>query len=113
MRTGLAAFRLAFAGFVVGYSYLYTPALLMQGPAMEIIGQVLVNLLGLTIVAAGLFGYFRMSLAMPLRLLLVPIGMAITLLELYPVWPRIGIDLVVLAVLWFMPQMKRLVTRPR
>ncbi len=113
MRTGFAAFRLALAGFVIGYSYLYTPALLMQGPAIEIIGQVLVNILGLTIVAAGLFGYFRMSLAMPLRLLLIPAGLVITLLELYPVWPRIGIELVLLAGLWFMPKMNRLLSTAR
>jgi TRAP transporter 4TM/12TM fusion protein len=105
MATGFTAFRLAIAGFVIGFSYLYTPALMMQGPALEIIGQTLVNLMGLTIMAAGLFGYFRMRLGIVLRLILVFGGLSITLLETWPVWPRIAVDLAVLTVLWFMPQL--------
>ncbi|MFW6028149.1 MAG: TRAP transporter permease [bacterium] len=107
MRTGFVAFRLAMAAFIIGFSYLYTPALMMQGPWVEIIGQMLVNLLGLTILAAGLFGYFRMPIGLPLRLVLVASGLLITLLELYSVWPRIGLELVILTGLWFMPQLAR------
>jgi hypothetical protein len=67
----------------------------------------MVNLLGLTILAAGLFGYFRMPLGLPLRLVLVASGVLITLLELYSVWPRIGLELIILTGLWFMPQLAR------
>ncbi|MEX2469857.1 MAG: TRAP transporter fused permease subunit [Pseudohongiellaceae bacterium] len=108
MRTGFVAFRLAMAAFIIGFSYLYTPALMMQGPWVEIIGQVLVNLLGLTILAVGLFGYFRMPLGLPLRLVLVASGLLITLLELYSVWPRIGVELIILTGLWFMPHLVRI-----
>ena len=107
MQTGFVAFRLAMAAFIIGFSYLYTPALMMQGPWLEIIGQVFVNLMGLTILAAGLFGYFRMRLGLPLRLILVASGLLITLLELYSVWPRIGLELIILTGLWFMPQLAR------
>jgi TRAP transporter 4TM/12TM fusion protein len=107
MRTGLTAWRLALAGFVVGYSYLYTPAMLMQGPVLEIIGQILVNVLGLTAVAAGLFGYFRSPLPLPLRLVLVPVGLVIVLLEAYSVWPRIAVEIVLLAGLYVLPQLGR------
>ncbi|WGF88078.1 TRAP transporter permease [Marinivivus vitaminiproducens] len=103
MRTGLAAFRLALAGFVVGYSYLYTPALTLQGPVLEIVGQVLVNVLGLVIIAAGLFGYLRSPLPMPLRMLLVPVGLFLTLFEAYSVWLRIPVELAVLAGLAYWP----------
>jgi hypothetical protein len=48
-----------------------------------------------------------MPLGMPLRLVLVAAGLTITLLELYPVWPRIGIELAVLTGLWLMPQLTR------
>ena len=54
MLTGMAAFRLGLAGFLVGYSYLFSPALLMQGPVLDIIGQTLVYLMGLTLLAGGL-----------------------------------------------------------
>ena len=103
MRTGFTAWRLAMAGFVIGYSYLYTPSLMMIGPASEIIGQVLVNLIGLTIVAAGLFGWFRVDLGIPLRLVLVSAGLLLVLVESYDVWPRILLEIAVVAGLYFAP----------
>lgn len=97
MRTGLASFRLALAGFVVGYSYLYTPALTLEGPVSEIIGQVLVNMLGLILIAAGLFGHLRGRLSIPVRVVLVPIGLFMVLFEAYSVWLRIPVELALLA----------------
>ncbi len=107
MRTGFAAWRLALAGFVIGFSYLYTPALMLQAPAPEIVGQLLVNLLGLTIVAAGLFGWFRVDLGVPLRLALVFGGLLLVLLETYDAWPRIAAELAVLAALYWLPVLFR------
>lgn len=121
MRVGLTAFRLSIAGFVVGFSYLYTPALLMQGPWHEIAAQVAVNLLGLTLMAAGLFGYFRGDLTVPVRVLLTLAGLGLVLLEALDqpvplagmlvdignVWGRIGVELLImlaLAVLWRAPR---------
>ncbi len=101
--TGVQALRLSIAGFVVGYSYLYTPALMMDAPFFEVLGQILVNLTGLTILAAGLTGYLNGPIALPLRPLLLVAGLAIALLEIYPVWPRVLIALVVLAVLYYLP----------
>ena len=103
MRTGFAAWRLALAGFVIGYSYLYTPALMMEGPALEIVGQILVNLLGLTILAAGLFGWFRVDLGPLMRLALVLGGLVLALLETYDAWPRVAVELALLAALYWMP----------
>lgn len=126
MRVGLTAFRLSIAGFVVGFSYLYTPALLMQGPWHEIAAQVAVNLLGLTLMAAGLFGYFRGDLTVPVRVLLTLAGLGLVLLEALDqpvplagmlvdignVWGRIGVELLImlaLALLWRAP--RRIPTR--
>jgi TRAP-type uncharacterized transport system fused permease subunit len=123
MRVGLTAFRLAIAGFVVGFSYLYTPALLMQGSWMEILAQLAVNLLGLTLMAAGLFGYFRGDLGLPARTLLTFAGLALVLLEALDtpiavaglsvdagnVWSRIGVELLIIIALYFVP---RAVARP-
>ena len=105
MRTGFAAFRLALAGFVIGFSYLYTPALMMQVPLDEIIGQLLVNLLALTILSAGLFGWFRIDLGVPLRIALVLGGLVLALAENYDLWARIAVELAIFAGLYFAPVM--------
>jgi TRAP transporter 4TM/12TM fusion protein len=110
--TGLQALRLSIAGFVVGYSYLYTPALMMDAPFFEVLGQILVNLTGLTILAAGLTGYLNGPIALPLRPLLFAAGLAITLLEIYPVWPRVLIALVALAALYYLPGVFALGRKP-
>jgi TRAP transporter 4TM/12TM fusion protein len=104
MRTGLVAFRLAFAGFVIGYSYLYTPSLMMIGPIDEIVGQVLVNLIGLTLLAAALFGYCRAPIHPGWRLPIAAFALVSVLLETYPTWPRVGLQVALLATLIWLPQ---------
>jgi len=110
--TGVQALRLAIAGFLIGFSYLYTPALMMSGPALEVIGQVLVNLGGLTVLAAGLTGYFNGRIALPLRPLVAVLGAAIPLLETWPVWPRVGVATLLLAALWLVPNLFALGRKP-
>jgi len=103
IKTGVSAFRLALAGFVVGFSYLYTPSLMMIGPPLEIVAQILVNLLGLTIVAIGFSGYGRGPIALPLRIVFVLGGILLALLESWNPWPRIAIEAVLLAMLFYVP----------
>ncbi len=104
MKVGVVAFRLALAGFVVGFSYLYTPALLMQGPTMEIIAEMLVNSLGLTLMAAGLSGYFAGYLAMPYRVILTLGALVLVLFEAQESWLRIAIEIAVMVTLYLRPQ---------
>jgi TRAP transporter 4TM/12TM fusion protein len=102
MRSGLAAFRLALAGFLVGYSYLFSPALLMQGPVAGIVGQLLLYLMGLTLVAAGLSGYFRGDLGRGLRVTMVAGALLLILSNGVEVWWRVAIEAVALGVLWWL-----------
>ncbi|MGE0715383.1 MAG: TRAP transporter permease [Alphaproteobacteria bacterium] len=104
MQTGFVAFRLALAGFVIGYSYLYTPSLMMIGTPLEILGQVLVNLIGLSILAAAMFGYFRAPVHLVWRLPLAFFALVSVLLETYDEWPRIGLQVAVIACLFYFPQ---------
>jgi TRAP transporter 4TM/12TM fusion protein len=90
MAAGVVAFRLAIAGFVVGFSYLHSSALLLQDTWPEIIGEFLANALGLTLLAAGFFGYFRAPLPLAIRLPLIPFGIAATLFDGIPVWWRVA-----------------------
>ncbi|MDP2803772.1 MAG: TRAP transporter fused permease subunit [Phreatobacter sp.] len=91
MAAGVVAFRLAIAGFVVGFSYLHSSALLLQDTWPEIIGEFLANALGLTLLAAGFFGFFRAPLPMLVRLPLIPLGIMATLFDPIPVWWRVAI----------------------
>ncbi|MCC7273242.1 MAG: TRAP transporter permease [Alphaproteobacteria bacterium] len=103
MKAGFVAFRLAIAGFVVGFSYLYTPALLLQGPPDGVISQMALVLGGLTLAAAGFFGYFRDRLAVAPRVVLGVGGIVLVLLEQYDDWYRLAIVAVVMACLWVWP----------
>ena len=103
MRTGVVAFRLAIAGFLVGFSYLDNPALLMQGPVELILAYMSLNILGLTILAAGLFGYFRGDLARWVRILLIIVGMTAVLWDGVAVQWRIGFECLVLGILYALP----------
>ncbi len=103
MHTGVVAFRLAIAGFLVGFSYLDNPALLMQGPIELILGYTLLNMLGLTILAAGLFGYFRGDLSGWLRVLLVALGVTTVLWDGVALPWRIAFECLVLGILYAVP----------
>ncbi|MFM9884185.1 MAG: TRAP transporter permease [Burkholderiales bacterium] len=103
MHTGVVAFRLAIAGFLVGFSYLDNPALLMQGPIELILGYTLLNMLGLTILAAGLFGYFRGDLPGWLRVLLVVVGATAVLWDGVAVQWRVAVECLVLGILYALP----------
>ena len=101
MHTGVAAFRLGLAGFVVGFSFLFSPALLMQGPWLNIIAETAVNLIGLTLVAAGLSGYLRSHRSMPLRLIMVLAGLGLVLTHGVNVWLRIVVEVILFALIYF------------
>jgi len=105
MATGVVAARLALAGFVVGFSYLYTPALLMQGPWDQILSQFLVVMLGLTLVASGMSGFFRDYLGWPMRLILSFGGLALVLAETFSDWLRVAIAVAVMAALIGLPKL--------
>ena len=74
MPTGLAAFRFALVGFTLPFMFVFRPELLLlasQGYStswIAVIIAVTAALLGITALAAGLAGYFRNSLSIPLRL---------------------------------------------
>ncbi len=111
--TGAKASRLAVAGFVVGYSYLYTPALLLQGPVDEIVGQVLLNMAGLTILASVVTGYFRKPLRGYVRLFFGPTSLFLVLFEGMDVWARIAILAAMFCMLYWSPgQMAKQPAKP-
>ena len=56
--SGVQAVKFAAAGFIVPFFFVYNPALLFQGPWLEILGAVLSGTVGVIALAASLEGYF-------------------------------------------------------
>lgn len=102
MAAGVTAFRLAIAGFVVGFSYLHSNALLLQEAWPEIVGEFLATATGLTLLAAGFFGFFRAPLPIWLRVPLIPLGAMATLFDPIPVWWRVAAVTGVAVTLFFL-----------
>ena len=70
MRTGVLSFKLALAGFIVPYIYVYNPMLLFIGAEpLPMIQAVATALLGVFLLAMATIGYFKGTLSMPLRIL--------------------------------------------
>lgn len=99
--TGLQASRLAIAGYVVGFSYLFVPELLMQGTFYSIVVNVASIVIGLSVFAAAITGFFRSRIVLPLRLLLIPVGLGLALYNPAPPEIRVGLALGVMALLYF------------
>jgi TRAP transporter 4TM/12TM fusion protein len=100
MAAGAVAFRLAFAGFIVGFSYLHSGALLLRDTPSEIVGETLVVASALTLASAGFFGFFRAPLPWWLRIILVPLGVFLALYGDMNVWLRCAIVLAIMAALF-------------
>ena len=58
LQTGIEAFKLSLAGFIIPYVFVFNPALLMRGTPLEIITVVLGLILGIIFFAGALSGYF-------------------------------------------------------
>jgi TRAP transporter 4TM/12TM fusion protein len=78
MPTSIAAFRFALVGFTLPYMFIYRPALLLMGEGgqpfsradlPELTMALVVAVLGIVSLAAGLTGYLKTNLSVPMRTL--------------------------------------------
>ena len=86
--TGLHASRMAIAGYVVGFSYLFVPEMRMEGSFISIVAHLTAIVGGLSLLAAGIAGYFSSHLNILARLLLVGLGIGIALFSWIDVYLR-------------------------
>ncbi|MCC7276526.1 MAG: TRAP transporter fused permease subunit [Alphaproteobacteria bacterium] len=98
MRAGASAFRLAMGGFIVGFGYLFTQALLLRAPWPEIVGNVVIDLAGLTMIAGAITGHFGRNVPPLARLLAFAAALALCLLHEVPLWYRVIASLACLVV---------------
>ncbi len=87
MATGIEAFKLGIAGFLVPFAFVYQPALLLQGTLFEIAKATGLTALGVACLAASLIGCVWTPLSWLHRLLFT--GAAVLL-----VFPTIGLEVI-------------------
>jgi TRAP transporter 4TM/12TM fusion protein len=69
MKTGVTAFKLALAGFLVPYIYVYSPILLfVDASPLPMIQAVITALIGVFLLSMSTIGYFKTRLSWPLRI---------------------------------------------
>ncbi len=104
MATGLHAFRLALGGFVVGYAFLYDPAIILRAPLADIVLSSVLYLTALTLMSAGFVGWLRVPLHFWARPLLVAAGVTLAFAGIWPIWERALAAVALLVVLWLVPR---------
>jgi len=87
MSTGIEAFKLGIAGFLVPFAFVFQPALLLQGSLFEIVKGTGLTALGVVCLAASLIGHIWTPLNLLHRLLFIA---AAALL----VFPTIGLEMI-------------------
>src|SRR5699024_9620787 len=63
-KVGFEAVRLGLASFIIPFIFVFNPALLMGGSAMEIIYAVLTSSAGIIILGCGIIGFFHKKIKM-------------------------------------------------
>jgi TRAP-type uncharacterized transport system fused permease subunit len=78
LQTGFEAFKLALAGFLIPYVFVYNQALLMRGTTLEIITVVIMLMVAIMLFAGALSAYFFRPLNVFMQILLFTIAGLIT-----------------------------------
>lgn len=97
-RTGYAALKLALAGFVVPFMFVYSPAMLLQGSIAEIAMVSLTAVIGVVALAAASEGWLRIGASLPERMALA--ATALLLLSPNPVHDIAGLVLAIAVYMW-------------
>ncbi len=84
LETGFEAFKLALVGFLIPYVFIFNPALLMRGTAMEIVTVFGALLLAVIFFAAALSGYFFRILGPSARAGAALLAVAVTVAATMP-----------------------------
>lgn len=103
LKTGAQAARIAIAGYIVGYNYLFVPELRLEGTVFGIIASCFIIIGGLTLFASGVTGYFSTRLPLLIRILAMGTGLALTLLYQYSIGARAFTIFALLVALYVIP----------
>jgi TRAP transporter 4TM/12TM fusion protein len=95
MQTGFTSMRLGVVKYIIPFFFVYSPALIMHGPAHEIIYELMGAIIGIFILAGGLEGYLPRIGKLPhlLRLLYIVSGLLIVMPQVTTDFIGIGLFL--------------------
>ena len=77
MKTGWEATKLALAGFLVPFAFVYDPSLLLMGSPLVILKSFLMCTIGIFAIAIGLTGFFLRKINLIVSLLMVFTGITL------------------------------------
>lgn len=77
--TSIESMKIAWPAYIVPFLFIFTPALVLEGSAMEIAWTLATAILGIYMVTAGIVGYFR-RLIVPWERVLLIVGGILTML---------------------------------
>lgn len=95
-KTGFAGLKISLGTFIIPFMFVYGPALVLQGTAMEIISAIISSIMGIFMLTAALNGWLLLRMGIIERV----IGFSAALLLMYPgmLTDIIGVSLFVIAI---------------
>ena len=105
MEVGFHASRIGIVAFIIPFMFVYGPALLLQGSALEIIRAAVTSLFGVWMLAGGVQGWLLQKAGWPERLLMI-IG-ALMLIDTGLLTDMIGFVLAGSVIVWQLIQRTR------
>jgi len=92
LKTGFAALKLAVAGFIIPYVFMYNPALLLKGSVLEILTSTLLMVITVILFAGGLTGCLVGKTGILQRSLLLGVGTGLIVSNMhFPMGLNLGI----------------------
>jgi TRAP transporter 4TM/12TM fusion protein len=76
MISAVHALRYAIVAYIIPFAFVFNEAYLFQGPWQQIAEAVVAGIVGVILISAGLVGYFRAPLSMPVRVVVIAGGLA-------------------------------------
>jgi TRAP transporter 4TM/12TM fusion protein len=102
--TGIAAFRLALAGFLLPFIWIYSPSLILKGELLEVVGTTVSAIIGIVALSGALQGYlWQLPLSTIARILLLGASIAL----IVPGWQTDAVGLTLIAVTVFLSRYSR------
>jgi TRAP-type uncharacterized transport system fused permease subunit len=74
MATGWTAMRFGWSSYIVPFLFVYSPAILMQGSAIDIIAVTISSMFGIWLICAAMVGYLSRVLRWEMRLAFAAAG---------------------------------------
>ena len=77
LKTGFHAWKLSIGGLIVAFSFVFTPAIMWQGPVIDTILILFINLVSVTCISLAAIGYLTQPIHLVFRLFFIALGVGL------------------------------------